>query len=331
MSLNRGLRVVLLAVFGAVAIYLALAVGLVFSQQVEPLEAGNTLSFESVREADKNEDPGLTSYTARDGTQLDVRHYSGASPEVPLVVVIHGSGWHGGAYTPIGADLSKTLGFEVLIPDLRGHGPDPVRRGDLDYIGQFEDDLADLITTYNTTDRPVYMLGHSSGGGLTIRFAGGAYGGLIEKAVLLAPFLKHDAPTMRVDVGGWSHVLIRRVIGQSMLNAVGITVFNGLHMIQFNHSSAVINSAQGHTATQSYSYRLNTSFAPRSDYLADLKQLPEFLLIAGVEDEAFHAKAFETTLSAANPKGQYRLIEGVDHLGVISDARALTEIENFLK
>ncbi len=37
--------------------------------------------------------------------------------------------------------------------------------GDLDYIGQFEDDLADLIKTYRGKDRPAYLVGHSSGGG----------------------------------------------------------------------------------------------------------------------------------------------------------------------
>ena len=311
-------------------IFLALAVGLVLSQRIEKLEPTDTLTFESTGN-ETADAPPLTSYTARDGTRLGVRHYPGTGSDVPLVVVIHGSGWHGEAYTPIGDALSQEQGFEVLIPDLRGHGPDPVRRGDVDYIGQFEDDLADLITAYNTTDRPVYMVGHSSGGGLTIRFAGGEHGDMLDKAVLMAPFLKHDAPTARDDAGGWSRVLIRRVIGQSMLNGVGIKWFNGLHMIQFNFPAEVLESAQGQTATQSYSFRLNTSFAPRTAYLSDVARLPPFLLIAGAEDEAFLADAYEPTLSAANSKGQYRLVEGVDHLGIIMDDEALAEIGQFLK
>ena len=319
----------LTAVLSSVLIFLALAVGLIVSQRVKPLANKDTLTFENISN-ETTDAPALISYVARDGVQLGVRHYPGAGDDVPLVVVIHGSGWHGGAYTPIAEALSRDQGFEILIPDMRGHGPQPVRRGDIDYIGQLEDDLADLITAYNTTDRPVYMVGHSSGGGLTIRFAGGAHGDMLDKVVLMAPFLKHDAPTARADAGGWSHVLLRRLIGLSMLNGVGIEWFNGLHVIQFNFPPEVLHSKQGQTATTSYSYRLNTSFAPRSDYLADVAQLPPFLLLAGTQDEAFHAKAYKPTMSPANPNGQYRLIDGLDHLGIIMDKQALDVIGDFL-
>ena len=75
--------------------------------------------------------------------------------------------------------------------------------------------MSDLIAVYRRPEQPVYMIGHSSGGGLVVRFAGGDHGSVLSKAVLLSPFLKYDAPTMRDDAGGWSHVLVRRMIGWS--------------------------------------------------------------------------------------------------------------------
>ena len=101
-------------------------------------------------------DPGLIHYRARDGAQLGLRRFAPQKDQNPLVILLHGSGWHGGAYVALGEALNEQLGYEVLIPDLRGHGPDPIRRGDLDYIGQFEDDLADLIETYRGKERPAY-------------------------------------------------------------------------------------------------------------------------------------------------------------------------------
>lgn len=80
---------------------------------------------------------------------------------------------------------------------------------------------------------------------MTIRFAGGDHGDMLDKAVLIAPFLKHDAPSARDDAGGWSHVLLRRLIGQSMLNTVGIRALNGLHMIQFRFPAVVLQGARG--------------------------------------------------------------------------------------
>ncbi len=329
MSILRGLKPVLIILVSSASIYFVIALGLIASQRIQPLPARESLAFASI-EPTTAQDPGLTTWRARDGAALGVRHYPG-SQAGPLVVVVHGSGWHGGGYTALGASLAEEYGFEVLIPDLRGHGPAPIRRGDVDYIGQLEDDLADLILAYGGADRPVYMIGHSSGGGLTIRFAGGAHGDMLDKAVLVAPFLKYNAPTARKDGGGWSHVLVRRIIGLSMLNAIGIHALDHLHVIQFRFPDSVLHGPQGATATSSYSYRLNTSFAPRADYLADVARLPPFLLIAGKEDEAFQVEAYEPTLAGASPKGRYMLIEGADHLGILSNGEAHAAIGNFLR
>lgn len=302
MFLKRSLKVMLTVVLSSIALFFVLTIGLIASQRITPLSSEQTLTFESVR-SDGADTSGLEQHTVRDGTTLHFRHYPGASDEAPLAVVIHGSGWHGGAYTFIGRTLSEAQGFEVLVPDLRGHGPNPIRRGDIDYIGQLEDDLADLIAAHNTTGRPVYMVGHSSGGGLVVRFAGGQHGALLNKAVLMAPFLKHDAPTARNDAGGWSHVLMRRVIGQSILNGFGIKWFNGLHMIQFNFPAEIMRTEQGKAATLSYSFRLNTSYAPRDDYLADVAQLPEFLVIAAPRTRRFTQSNTSQRCARPTPRG----------------------------
>ena len=49
-------------------------------------------------------------------------------------------------FLPIVSYLSEEGIAHIITPDLRGHGFSPERRGDIDYIGQLEDDLADLIS-----------------------------------------------------------------------------------------------------------------------------------------------------------------------------------------
>ena len=336
------MKLFLYILLASVLIYFSLAVALIFSQGLQQLEGGSGIDFQNTSRQ-IGCDPGLSDFIARDGERLGVRHYDGVTADVPLVVLLHGSGWHGGAYIGLGSALNTVHGFEVLIPDLRGHGPAPTRRGDVDYIGQLEDDIADLLHTHGAADRPGFLVGHSSGGGLAIRFAGGQYGEMLNKVVLIAPFLNYDAPTARrADSGGgsgsgegegtnsWAHVLMRRLIGQIMLDSVGITAFNGLPVIQFSFPEHVLTGALGDTATPHYSYRLNTSFAPRNDYLADVAKLPEFLLIAGAQDEVFRSDAYESTLSAVNPYGKYHLLQGVSHLSVIDDAQAIEVTGQFL-
>ena len=72
------------------------------------------------------------------------------------------------------------------------------------------------------------------------------------------------------------------------------------------------------------------SDAPRLEYLDDIAQLPKFTLIAGTNDEAFHAAKFEPTISTANDKGTYHLLDNTNHLGVIYDPRTIELIVKYL-
>ncbi|OIQ45469.1 MAG: hypothetical protein BM558_03840 [Roseobacter sp. MedPE-SW] len=260
----------------------------------------------------------------RDGYGLQLRSY--INGDGPLIVLVHGSGWNGLQFSKLAPQLRGT----VLVPDLRGHGAQPGRRGDVDYIGQFEDDLADLITAKAVPGQKVVLIGHSSGGGLVVRFSGGQHRDLMDRAVLLAPFLHHRAPTMRPNSGGWAQPLLRRIIALSMLNGVGITAWNHLTAIQFKMPSEVLEGPLGHLATTSYSYRLNQSYAPRSNYLNDIRALPGFLLLAGDQDEAFVAEAYRPLMEAETDKGRYQILADIGHLDLVDAPQTLGAIQEFL-
>ncbi len=319
-----------LAILFTVIVYFAIAFGLLLSQGPVPLDDTKTISFPLPSGKAPDEVAEQVSFAARDGAHLNLRRYSAKIENAPLVILIHGSGWHGGGYSDIAQSLAATGQFEILLPDLRGHGPTAQNRGDVAYIGQLEDDLADLIGKYQKTGQKIFLIGHSSGGGLVIRFAGSKYGKMVNKAVLMAPFLKYNAPTIREDSGGWAHPLTRRIIGLNMLNSLGITQFNGMTAIQFNFPKSILEGPMGHSATQSYSFRLLTSFAPRSEYLTDVAALPNFLLIAGEEDDSFIANQYEPTLKAVTERGRYEILPDVNHIGLVTNDRAKKIISNFL-
>ncbi|MEQ9693963.1 alpha/beta fold hydrolase [Shimia sp. SDUM112013] len=319
-------------VFGVAAIGLgvttAIALGLVASQRpAESLPEG-AMSFADVLTSVDTAEMTLVHSPARDGARLSAWHLPADRPDAPLLVLVHGSGWHGGQFKALAAQLDGAA--DILAVNLRGHFNGPGARGDVSYLGQLEDDLADLILARRKGDQPVVFAGHSSGGGLVVRFAGGAHAGLIDGAVLLAPFLKYDAPTTRENSGGWAHVLTRRIVGLSMLNMLRVHVLDHLTVIQFAMPEAVRNGPVGHEATLAYSWRLNQSYAPRSDYLGDIAHLPPFLLVAGRDDESFIAEGYEPLMTPVTDNGQYVVIDGVNHLGVVHDPRVADLIKEFL-
>jgi len=309
-------------------IFLIIAGGLILSQRPTALAHSlDTLDFSGIQDTASADVSDPTKLQMRDGHMLPVRFY-GEAGRGPLLVLVHGSGWHGAQFDALARALSNTA--RVVVPDLRGHGAAPERRGDVDHIGQYEEDLADLIDQVHHDEQKVVVAGHSSGGGLVIRMAGGPYGNRMDKAVLLSPYLKYNAPTMRPNSGGWARPLMRRLIGLSMLNMVGIRLFNHLQVIQFAMPQTVLNGPLGHTATTSYTYRLNTGFAPRAKYMRDIAALPPFLFIAGRDDEAFIAEAFEAVLSRASDQGLYHIVDDVGHLEIVNRPETVKLIQDFL-
>ena len=295
-----------------------IALGLIISERPKKFSDTDTeggLDFASTIALGHSEVPAQVGVEMGDGWNMPVRRYGNKEASKPLLILVHGSGWVGLQFNRLAKSLSDDA--YVVVPDLRGHGASPERRGDVDYINQMEDDIAALIEAERLPDQPVFLAGHSSGGGLVTRFAGSAHGNKIDQAILIAPFLKHNAPTTRENSGGWARVMTRRIIGLSILNTFKITALNHLTIIQFNMPKAARTGKYGNLATLAYSYRLNTGYAPRGDYLKDIAALPKFTLIAGSNDEAFYADKYEEVMSAVTNKGSYHIVEGEMHLSII--------------
>ncbi|MCP5094091.1 MAG: alpha/beta hydrolase [Chloroflexi bacterium] len=256
--------------------------------------------------------PKLQIYVARDGKELGYRHYPSQSDK--SLILVHGSGWHSQYFLPLAEFISSEGLAQVYTPDLRGHGAAPERRGDVDYIEQLDDDLADLIAVIRKENPDAMLIvgGHSSGGGLVVRFAGSQYGQQADAYVLLSPFLKYNAPTARPNSGGWAHAYTGRIAGLTMLNSMGIHWFDYLIAIEFN----MPEEARDGSETLSYSHRLNTAYAPRN-YKKDLKAITQpFLVVAGSADEAFIADQFEPVISQYTAV-QVELLPNLTHMGVV--------------
>lgn len=295
------------------AIYLALSLALIAVGKPEKRPSNTkNLSFGELR-FDMSSLPEIERFQTRDGTTLSYRHY--ASPSDRVVILLHGSGWHSGYFLPLAGFMSSQGLARVYTPELRGHGPAPVRRGDVDYINQLEDDLADFIAMIQKTHPHARLIvgGHSSGGGLAIRFAGSRYGKIAHAYMLLAPFLKYNAPTMRANSGGWAEPFTPRIIGLTMLNNVGIHWLDYLPAIRFN----MPDQFRDGTETLVYSHRLNTAYAPRN-YKNDLKAITQpVLVIAGTADEAFIGDQFEPVISQYTEMAQVKLLPGLSHMGAV--------------
>jgi non-heme chloroperoxidase len=102
---------------------------------------------------------------------------------------------------------------------------------------------------------PVTLGGHSSGGGLAIRFAGGGHGDRVASYLLLSPVIPTSPAVKGGTAGGWANLHRRRLYGLIALNTLGIHGYDGLPIVEFNKPEQYWDG----TETLAYSYRLNAS------------------------------------------------------------------------
>ncbi len=274
----------------------------------------------------ENKAPPLRQFTARDGVSLSFRFYESVEND-RIFILLHGSSAEGTYLHALAEFLSARSFGQVYVPNIRGHYASGLEPGDCTYIGQLEDDLFDLIHEFHLENKKIYLVGHSSGGGLAIRMAGGTHGKLIRGYILLAPAIP-TAPTMRFGTaGGFAHISFFKIVLLSMLTNIGIPYFNHCHVIRFNKPLEFCDGKE----TLTYSFNLNSSLHPRLPYQKDILALQDkFLLLVGAGDEAMEPYRYQDIFPMTHPEN-VKVLEGLGHLELVYHPTALETIGSWIK
>ncbi|GAB2714452.1 alpha/beta hydrolase [Halomonas garicola] len=281
----------------------------------------------------------LSHYTARDGTRLDYRDYDVDDPTAPqaaatgttaktLAIILHGSGSDSRYLGPLARKLVEQGAAHVVTPDIRGHGRDPKRRGDVDAVAQPQRDIVDLIEHVRQRQRVerVVLIGHSSGGGLAVRTGGGRFAEAIDDYVLLAPYLGHDAPTTRQKAGGWAQANVGRIVLIGLLEKLGVHAASGAKVVRFN----LPQSMRDEYATPAYSYRMQQAMAPR-DWQRDLAAISgRVLLLAGANDESMRVGQYRESV-APLIDGEVDVLGNIAHLDIVRAELTAIRVAQFVQ
>lgn len=267
--------------------------------------------------------PKAEQIASRDGTLIAFRQWPAAAPQSPerVVIAIHGSSATSSSMHAL-AKAIAAAGMTVYAPDIRGHGGTG-RRGDIDYRGQLDDDMADFIAAIKArhAGAALVLTGFSAGGGFALHVAGSAAGSAFERTVLLSPMLGIKSPTVKARGDAWAKPYLPRIIGLAILNRVGIHSFDHLPVLRF-----AIMPERADILTPEYSWRLLRAFATR-DFASDLRgaTVPLAVLV-GEKDELFQADLFQPTVHAVKAEIPVTVVPDLSHIEMITDARAVPPI-----
>lgn len=131
-----------------------------------------------------------------------------------MIALVHGIAEHAGRYAFL-AERANAQGIGLVSVDLRGHGRSP---GERSYVERFDDYLLDVDALWTkaaelATGRPLFLMGHSMGGAIALRWVAqrqaAAAGLILSSAALkiggdvprlliaLAPLLSRWVPHLR--------------------------------------------------------------------------------------------------------------------------------------
>lgn len=140
---------------------------------------------------------------AHDATKLFVRSYSPTEAHPTngrSLVIVHGTSEHGGRYDHV-ARVAVEQGWQVIVPDLRGHGRSDGVPVHVDHFERYLLDLDTLWQYFELNPRRTALLGHSFGGLISTRYA--------ESRPLRMATLTLMSPLLglKVEVDSWTLLL----------------------------------------------------------------------------------------------------------------------------
>jgi alpha-beta hydrolase superfamily lysophospholipase len=140
--------------------------------------------------------------TARDGTQLLLRHWPVATGEPwASLLLVHGIAEHSGRYEQVGEQLAKA-GIDSHSFDLRGFGASGGARASIDRWSQLHDDVEERLVAIRALapSRPVVLYGHSLGGLICL--------GYVLDGRARPDLLVLSAPAIAASVKRWQRTLV---------------------------------------------------------------------------------------------------------------------------
>ncbi|MBW1680605.1 MAG: lysophospholipase [Deltaproteobacteria bacterium] len=182
------------------------------------------------------QDEGKTGvFKASDGIEIFYRQVK-AVDERARMVIAHGLGEHSGRYGNV-LEALVPAGVSIWAPDHRGHGRSGGARGHVRAFDDYLDDLSrmvDLARADKPDDMKLFLLGHSLGGLMAVRFAQG-HGDVLDGVVASSPAL---GLTVRVPA-------VKRMLGKVMSRLYpGLSMGNELDATKISRDSDVVKAYQ---------------------------------------------------------------------------------------
>jgi pimeloyl-ACP methyl ester carboxylesterase len=222
---------------------------------------------------------------ASDGVKLAYYTFQAREP-IAALIFVHGGGAYGGSgYQHLAARLRENYNVSVYLPDLRGHGNSGGPRGDAPSANQVLKDLDLMIDVVRAQsgETPLYLGGHSSGGGLVLNYLSNYNDANIRGYFFVSPHLGYKSKTERAHI---KYPFTKVKTGLFVLNGISQGKLHGnTPAVFFNYPENVLQETP--LLITSITVNMSLAMTPNNPQRQFAGIGKPFSLFIGGEDELF--------------------------------------------
>ncbi len=278
-------------------------------------KSGDSFSFEELLLAAEVTIPPLQFIQANDNTEIAFREYVPVTIDAVLIFYHGGGTFSTGGYQFIGDGLSKRFNCLVVTPDVRGHGDSGGDRGDTPTVEQVFDDISLLINHIKKKypQKPIYLGGHSSGGGLVLNYSSYKNREKTDGYLFLSPYLGFRSNTeLENNPNSFTTVKTELFVQNAMTGTGGNTP-----AVFFNYSEEILQTTKN---IASISVNMANAITPSAPVNQIKKlDLPSAVWI-GEKDELFDAEKVVSLFTKHSPETYTKIIKEEKHLSILVNA-----------
>jgi alpha-beta hydrolase superfamily lysophospholipase len=276
-----------------------------------------SFSFESVKKSSNDYDVLEQKFTNSDNLRITFHQFYLDNPSSKLIFV-HGGGANSKlGYFELANILREKYNVETTLIDLVGHGKSEGKRGDCVTTESTFKDLVQLSKLINLNNKPIYLGGHSSGGGHILNFHSWQNDTIFKGYIFVAPEFGYKSKTAKKDRIEFAKV----EIGKFILSAFsGGKLYLHSYAVELNYPQEILEANP--LIVTKLTVNMANALTPQNPQKQISKITQPIAIFIGEHDELFDIQkviSYKDYQKNKNDKSITQIIKNGNHLSILQN------------
>ena len=258
-------------------------------------------------------------FESYDKTIINYYQFIPYTNAIAKLIFIHGGGAHSKlGYFQLAQTLKDSFNIETLLIDIRGHGLSEGNRGDCPNITSLNKDISSIIQIAKTENNlPIYLGGHSSGGGLVLNYSNWKKKETVNGYFFISPEFGYKSNTAKENRIPFATVKTWKFVINGMSQGLLLQHSNAVF---FNYPEKIIEDNP--LILTSISVNMSKALTPNNPKKQFQKIIEPIAMFIGEQDELFEPQKvieYANLPVSKNNKTITKILINRKHLSILND------------